>query len=338
MKKSKLTVVCISFLVILGGIFYYLFLTSLSSQKNPVYVNIYPNDNIDSIYNKIEREAKPSQMLGFKLISLVSNLKSHIHTGQYALKSGQGSLRILRNIRSGLQTPVKLTIPSVRTTEDLAGELSKKLMIDSTTFMNIFNSSEECAKYGCDTATIISIFIPNTYEIYWNIPIDKFMKRMKKESDSFWTPNHIALAKAAGITPVQVLTLASIIDEETANNGEKNDIAGMYLNRFHAGMPLQADPTIKFALKQFTLKRIYTNLTFVKSPYNTYHNIGFPPGPIRIPSMAGINAVLHYTHHNYMYMCAKEDFSGTHNFARTYAEHMVNARKYSKALNAHGIQ
>ena len=134
------------------------------------------------------------------------------------------------------------------------------------------------------------------------------------------------------------MTLASIVDEETANNDEKPHIAGMYINRLHAGMPLQADPTVKFAVRQFGLKRIYTHHTRTNNPYNTYLNIGLPPGPIRTPSIEGIEAVLHYTHHDYLYMCAKEDFSGTHNFARTYEEHLKNSHKYSQALNDKGIQ
>jgi UPF0755 protein len=161
---------------------------------------------------------------------------------------------------------------------------------------------------------------------------------MKKESDTFWTEQRLSKAEKTGMTPQEVITLASIIDEETANNGEKPMIAGMYLNRLKSGMPLQADPTVKFALRQFGLKRIYNNLLNTDSPYNTYRNVGLPPGPIRVASVAGIDAVLNYVKHEYMYMCAKEDFSGTHNFARTYSEHLQNARKYSNALNERGIR
>ena len=182
------------------------------------------------------------------------------------------------------------------------------------------------------------MFIPNTYEIYWNIPVTKLLSRMKKESDSFWTSDRQAKAKAIGLTPQQVITLASIIDEETAVNAEKPMIAGMYINRLKTGMPLQADPTIKFALGQFGLHRIYYDLLSVASPYNTYRNIGLPPGPIRIPTTVGVDAVLNAVSHDFLYMCAKEDFSGTHNFAKTYSEHLQNARKYSAALNARGIR
>ena len=168
--------------------------------------------------------------------------------------------------------------------------------------------------------------------------IDNLMERMVKEHNAFWTAERKQKADAMGMSLVEVATLASIIDEETANNGEKPMIAGMYLNRLKTNMPLQADPTIKFALKDFALRRIYHKQLKVESPYNTYVNTGLPPGPIKVASVAGIDAVLNHVEHNYLYMCAKEDFSGTHNFARTYTEHLANAARYTKALNERGIK
>ena len=240
---------------------------------------------------------------------------------------------------------MNLTVPSVRTIDKLSAELSKKLMLDSLEIRKALTDEATCEKYGYDTATIACMFIPNTYDIYWNVSVSKLLDRMKKESDKFWNFERTQKAKAMKLTQVEVITLASIVDEETANNAEKPMIAGMYYNRlmlrnaeYPEGMPLQADPTIKFAWKQFGLKRIYNNLLSIKSPYNTYKNPGLPPGPIRIPSVAGIDAVLNHVKHEYIYMCAKEDFSGTHNFARTYQEHLQNAAKYSKALNERGIK
>ena len=182
------------------------------------------------------------------------------------------------------------------------------------------------------------MFVPNTYDVYWNVSIDALLTRMSNEHDRFWQGDRQTKPHNMGLTPNEVCTLASIIDEETANTTEKPMIAGMYLNRLKADMPLQADPTIKFALKQFELKRIYNKLLSVDSPYNTYRNEGLPPGPIKIASIRGIDAVLNHVQHDYLYMCAKEDFSGTHNFARTYQEHLQNAAKYSKALNEQGIK
>ena len=211
-------------------------------------------------------------------------------------------------------------------------------MMDSAVVAQHFADSTFCRQYGYDTATIACLFIPNTYEVYWNTSLEDFMKRMQKENTTFWNEERLRRAEAAGLTPNEVVTLASIVDEATANNAEKPMVAGMYINRLRTGMPLQADPTVKFALRDFSLRRIYHNHLNVESPYNTYRNIGLPPGPIRIPSIVGIDAVLNHVKHDYLYMCAKEDFSGTHNFARTYREHLANAAKYSKALNQRGIK
>ena len=191
---------------------------------------------------------------------------------------------------------------------------------------------------GYDTCTIAAMFVPNTYDVYWNMSIDDLLERMQKEHDRFWQGDREAKAARIQLTPNEVATIASIIDEETANNAEKPMIAGMYLNRLKAGMPLQADPTIKFALKDFELKRIYHKLLDIDSPYNTYRYEGLPPGPIKIASIKGIDAVLNHVEHEYLYMCAKEDFSGSHNFAQNYQEHLKNAAKYAKALNERGIK
>jgi len=185
---------------------------------------------------------------------------------------------------------------------------------------------------------VAALFVPNTYDVYWNMSVEGLMQRMVKEHEHFWQGDREAKAATLQLTPVEVCTLASIIDEETANNQEKPMIAGMYLNRLKSDMPLQADPTIKFALKQFALKRIWQKLLQTDSPYNTYKNTGLPPGPIKIASIRGIDAVLNAVSHDYLYMCAKEDFSGTHNFARTYQEHLQNAARYTKALNERGIK
>ena len=332
-------------LVVIIGIAYLYCFSSFSKSSSTQFVYIDTDDNIDSVYNKVSPFANNIPMQAFRTLTRHSGYATHIRTGRYAIKPGEGALKTWRHLKNGLQEPVNLTIPSVRTTDKLAAELGKRLMLDSATISNALRDEATCEKYGYDTATIACMFIPNTYDMYWNISLDKFMKKMKKESDKFWNFERTQKAKAMNLTPNQVITLASIVDEETANNAEKPMIAGMYYNRlvfrdseYPNGMPLQADPTIKFAWKRFELKRIYNNLLSIHSPYNTYKNTGLPPGPIRIPSVAGIDAVLNHVHHNYLYMCAKEDFSGTHNFARTYQEHLQNAAKYSKALNERGIK
>lgn len=332
-------------LVVIIGIAYLYCFSSFSKSKETQYVYIDTDDNIDSVYNKVSPFANSIPLQAFRTLTRHSSYASHIRTGRYAIKPGEGALKTWRHLKNGLQEPVNLTIPSVRTMDKLAAELSKRLMLDSAAISKALTDEATCEKYGYDTATIACMFIPNTYDMYWNVSMDKLLDRMKKESGKFWNFERTQKAKSMNLTPNQVITLASIVDEETANNAEKPMIAGMYYNRlvfrdaeYPNGMPLQADPTIKFAWKRFELKRIYNNLLYINSPYNTYKNTGLPPGPIRIPSVAGIDAVLNHVHHNYLYMCAKEDFSGTHNFARTYQEHLQNAAKYSAALNKRGIK
>ncbi len=327
------------------GVVYYYFFTSFSSSDKTEYVYIDANDNVDSVYMKLEPFSRHSSFHAFKTLVRHSSYAEHIRTGRYAIKNGQGAFTVFRHIKNGLQEPVNITIPSVRTLGDLSAAIGKKLMIDEEDLYDSLSSESFCKKYGYDTTTIACIFIPNTYDMYWNSDIAKFMDRMQKENKKFWNSERTEKAKKMNFTPEMVITLASIVDEETANNAEKPMVAGMYYNRlvfrdaeYPNGMPLQADPTIKYAWKRFDLKRIYNNLLHIDSPYNTYKNTGLPPGPIRIPSVAGIDAVLNHVSHNYLYMCAKEDFSGTHNFARTYDEHLKNAAKYSKALNERGIK
>lgn len=315
---------------------FYLF-GSISKSDNTEYLYIDNDDNIDSVSIKMKDIAESYGVRSMRILARHSNYDEKIRPGRYALEPGMGALTFFRHLRNGHQAPVSLTTPNVRTKERLAEELGKKLMMDSNELLDALNDSVKCASYGYTPSTIISIFIPNTYEVYWNISVDKLLERMKTESEHFWNNDRKTKAKNLNLSPVEVITLASIIDEETANNGEKPMIAGMYYNRLMKGMPLQADPTIKFALQDFDLKRIYTKLLNVSSPYNTYKNIGLPPGPIRVASIAGIDAVLNMVEHDYLYMCAKEDFSGTHNFAETYSEHLKNAAKYSKALDERGI-
>lgn len=343
-KKKWLIPIAACLVVIVGVVYYYLF-SSLSAKHETQYLYIDNDDTIDSVNTKLASMANSHAMAAFKILARHSNYADNLRTGRYAISPGTGALAIFRHLKNGLQTPVNLTVPSVRTLDKLSAELSKRLMADSAAIYKALTDEATCQQLGFDTTTIACLFIPNTYDIYWNTSVDKLLARMKKEYDAFWNDWRRQRARELRLTPVQVTTLASIVDEETANDEEKPMVAGMYYNRlmlrnaeYPDGMPLQADPTIKFAWKQFQLHRIYNKLLTIDSPYNTYRNTGLPPGPIRIPSIAGIDAVLNRTKHDYLYMCAKEDFSGTHNFARTYSEHLVNAKAYSKALNERGIK
>lgn len=324
-------------MVIIAALVYYYFFGSMLLKPTTQYIYIDNDDTVDSVCNKLAEISKPSSMTGFRTLVRHTSYSEDIHTGRYEITKSNGPVAVFHKLKSGLQAPVSLTVPSVRTLDKLADAVSKKMMFSSKELLDPITDISVCRKYGYTPETISCMFIPNTYDLYWNMPIGKFLDKMNSESKKFWSFERKNKAKAMGLSPVEVITLASIVDEETANDGEKPMIAGMYYNRLKADMPLQADPTIKYALKQFDLKRIYHNMLSTNSPYNTYRNTGLPPGPIRIPTVKGIDAVLNYVHHDYLYMCAKEDFSGTHNFARTYDEHQKNAAKYSKALNERGI-
>lgn len=336
-KNYYLMVIAVCLAGLIGTLVYY-FVGSFSQSDKTEYVYIDDNDDMDSLSEKFESFASGRAILTFKVLARHSGYADHLRTGRYAIQPGENTVTVFRHLKNGFQEPVMLTIPESRTMDRLAVSLSKKLMLDSTMVAILLRDPSYCAKQGYDTATIACLFVPNTYEVYWNTSLDNLLARMKKEHDHFWNADRLAKAQAIGLTPNEVCTLASIIDEETANNAEKPMIAGMYLNRLKTGMPLQADPTIKFALKDFALKRIYHNMLTIDSPYNTYQNTGLPPGPIKIASVKGIDAVLNRVDHNYLYMCAKEDFSGTHNFAATYQEHLRNATKYARALNERGIK
>lgn len=336
-KNYYLMVIAVCLAGLIGTLVYY-FVGSFSQSDKTEYVYIDDNDDMDSLSEKFESFASGRAILTFKVLARHSGYADHLRTGRYAIQPGENTVTVFRHLKNGFQEPVMLTIPESRTMDRLAVSLSKKLMLDSTVVAILLRDPSYCAKQGYDTATIACLFVPNTYEVYWNTSLDNLMARMKKEHDHFWNADRLAKAQAIGLTPNEVCTLASIIDEETTNNAEKPMIAGMYLNRLKTDMPLQADPTIKFALQDFALKRIYHNMLTIDSPYNTYQNTGLPPGPIKIASVKGIDAVLNRVDHNYLYMCAKEDFSGTHNFAATYQEHLRNANKYARALNERGIK
>ena len=317
--------------------YYYLF-TPFSAQTEKAYLYIDNDDTADSVYAKLAPLSSETSLTGLRTLARHYDYADNIRTGRYAIQPDMNTVDVFRTIKNGHQEPLMLTIPECRTMRQMAARLATKLMIDSTHIAAALVDPMFCERLGYDTCTIACAFVPNTYEVYWNTSVDRLMERMAAEHDKFWTSQRKQKAARLGLSPNEVSTLASIIDEETANNAEKPMIAGMYLNRLKTGMPLQADPTVKFALNDFALRRIYHTHLEVNSPYNTYKHTGLPPGPIKVASIQGIDAVLDRVEHNYLYMCAKEDFSGTHNFAATYKEHLRNAERYAKALNQRGIK
>ena len=339
-KNKKILVGCLLAAILLGiaGIahIYYYFFAQPFQITDTTYIYIDRDDDVDSVYHKIIEVGNPKQMHGFE--SLVRHQGYNVKTGRYAIKPTDNMRYLHRRLSMGYQTPIKLTVGSVRTLDRIARNTARQLMVDSCEIANILNDTAYISKLGFTPETLPALFIPNTYEVYWNMSAEDFMQRMLKEHKAFWNEKRLKQAEAIGLTPIEVATLASIVEEETANQAEKPMVAGLYINRLKKGMLLQADPTVKFSLQEFGLKRILFKHLEVNSPYNTYKYAGLPPGPIRIPSYQGLESVLNYTKHNYIYMCAKEDFSGTHNFAVTSAQHAANARKYQQALNRRGIR
>ena len=326
----------LSILFVAGAtVYYYLFSKAFAIEKT-TYIYIDRDDTPDSVSQKIIKEASPVSMTGYKWLSRYYKYDK-VHTGRYEIHPSDNMFQTFRRLSRGFQKPINISFNNVRTRSQLAKRLGQQLMIDSAEIADRLFDPLFCKSMGYEEETIVCLFIPNTYEVYWDMSVDNLFSRMKKEHHAFWTEKRLEKAKTIGLTPEEVTTLASIVEEETNNNGEKPTIAGLYMNRLHKGMPLQADPTIKFALQDFALQRIYNYHLETESPYNTYKYSGLPPGPIRIPSIKGIDSVLNYTKHNYIYMCAKEDFSGTHNFASTFAEHQINAKKYWQALNKRKI-
>ena len=271
-----------------------------------------------------------------------SNGLDSVRAGNYTLKSGASYRTALTDFRYGRQTPVRLTFNNIRTMDRLAGVVSKYIEADSLTILKTLQDADIIRETGLTKATFPSLFIPNTYEVYWTMTPEEFVERMKKEHDRFWNDERLAQAKKLGYTPEQVATIASIVIEETKFKGEMTQVAGVYVNRLRAGMPLQADPTVKFALGDPSIRRVLLEHLEYDSPYNTYKYAGLPPGPICVPSITALDATLAYSEadkkHDYYYFCAKADFSGKHAFARTLPEHSRNAGAYAAELNRRGIR
>lgn len=325
---------------IVGGIsyIYYIVKMTRTDMKESAYIHITPDDNSTTIIDKLSEIEGIGSTKGFELLAKHNNFDSRKRSGRFAINNGENMHTIYRRIVSNEQTPVKLVVPATRTLEQMVGAISRQLMLDSLELIEFTKTPIYYESIGYKSETLPSLFIPNTYEVYWNIKPETLITRLMNERRRFWNEERSNKAKKLNLTPEEVATLASIIDEETNNDEEKPVVAGMYINRLKRGMPLQADPTVKYAIGDPTRQRILKKDLATDSPYNTYRYKGLPPGPIRIPTIQAIESVLNYTKHNYLYMCAKEDFSGKHNFARTLTEHNANARRYQAALNKLNIK
>lgn len=321
----------------LAGYIYSVVNTGFDTQKT-TYIYVDQSRDYGKVIRQIKDSAKVQDLANFKMLASYRDYPKNIKTGRYAIQPTDNIWEVVNKLHRGLQTPTKVTFNNIRLKADLVERISEQLMFTDAELMVALNDSVRCASYGFNTETIIAMFIPNTYEFYWDVTVDAFLARMKKEYDSFWTAERLEKAKQINLTPIEVASLAAIVEEECTVEEEYPIVAGLYLNRLKIGQPLQADPTVKYAVGDFSLQRVLDIHLKVESPYNTYKHRGLTPSPIRIPSIKGINAVLNPAKHNYYYMCAKEDLtSGRHNFANSLAEHNRNAQRYRQELNRRKI-
>lgn len=295
------------------------------------------DDTFDSLRNKLYDRAIVDEIISFSFVSKALGYQDNVKPGLYLMEPDMTNMEAIRRLRAGDQIPVDITFNNVRFKEDLVEKITADTGIDGAEFLNLLNDNEYLSTLGFNKETIMAMFIPNTYEVYWTISAKGLFDRMKKEFDKFWNTDRRAKAETLGLSPVEVSTLAAIVQDEMFVVSESPTIAGLYINRIKKNMLLQADPTVKFALGDFTIQRVLIADTRIDSPYNTYKYRGLPPGPINLPTIASLDAVLNYEKHDYIYMCAKEDFSGYHRFAKDLTQHNKNARLLHKALNERKI-
>lgn len=276
----------------------------------------------------------------FNQVAKKLNYDKAVKAGRYEIADGMSILSLVRMLRSGNQSPVKLVITKLRTKEDLAAKIAGNFECDSLSVISFLNNADSLGKYKLDTNTVMTAVIPNTYNILWNTPVSRIFKKLYTEQQKFWTEEREKKAAALNMTPAQVYTMASIVEEETNKDEDKGKVASVYINRIETGQRLEADPTIKFALRSFGLKRIWDShkKAAAGSPYNTYYNAGLPPGPICTPSSKTIDAVLNAPQTNYLFFVARPDWSGLSNFTHSYEEHKINARNYQRFLDSVNIK
>ena len=278
-----------------------------------------------------------SELVSFSFLSKLMGYQEAVKPGLYLLKKGMNNMQVVRMLRAGEQTPVNVTFSNARLLPDLAEKITSNLEMTPGAFLKLLDNDSLLKSNGFDSLTVIGMFIPNTYQMYWNTKPERLFEKMKVEYDKFWDNEKVSKAKEMGLTPKEVSALASIVQEETQMADEQPVVAGLYYNRLRRNQPLMADPTLKYAAQDFEIRRVLNFHKEIDSPYNTYKHLGLPPGPINMPSISSLEAVLNYQKHNYLYMCAKEDFSGYHNFATNLPDHNRNAEKFHRAMNKAGI-
>ncbi len=341
-KRSVLGLVILSIIVILvisSLTAAYLFWRTVfrpnvrTTDGNIAYVCIPTGSDFDRVKSIFYERHLISHPRSFEWVAKWKKYDGRVRPGRYRILPGMSNNQLVNELRSGRQSPVRLVFNSILTKQDLAEKVSQQIEADSVTLLGMLNDPALLNKYGLRPATAFVLFIPNTYEFFWNTSPVQFFDRMSREQKKFWNPERRQKCRDQGLTITQAVTLASIVERETSRDAEKPLIAGVYLNRLKKNWPLQADPTLIFALNDYTIHRVLDKHKEVNSPYNTYLHTGLPPGPICLPSIASIDAVLNPQGSGYLYFCAKDDLSGFHVFETTLAEHARNAKKYQEALS-----
>jgi UPF0755 protein len=339
MKRIKsLLIIIVSSLILLSVIGIYVYKSPALNISKEQFVYIDSTDNIQTISKKLESNYGLKFPFIFEAISDKINLNRWVKKGRYTLTPSMNLVELAKIFREGKMKTVNLVIRPLISLEKFAALCGEKLEGDSIDYYKILSDTAFCKSIGFSKETMYALILPDTYNVYWHSSAEELLSKLAEEYLQYWIIERKVKAEAIGLSPIEVSILASIVSKETNKNDEMPMVAGMYLNRLRIGMPLQADPTIKFALNQPGLKRVLKVHLSVQSPYNTYLNKGLPPGPICVPSKQSIDAVLNASSHNYLYMCAKEDFSGYHNFAKEYNLHLRNAKRYQEALNNRGIK
>jgi UPF0755 protein len=339
-RNTIFKVLAIAFLLIVIVVFVKFFTSNTNFDKDEIYVQVPTGSTYTDVVKIISPYIK--NMNDFEVIAKLRSFPNNVKSGRFLFKKGMSAFQLVGAIRRNI--PVKLAFNNQERLENLCERVSSQIEPDTTTLLATFRDTLFLKENDFTKDNVFAMFLPNTYEVYWNISAEKFRSKMLDEYKRFWTKERIAKADALNLTPVQVITLASIVHKETVKKSERPTVAGVYLNRLNIGMALQADPTVIYALKlrdkNFVqiIKRVLYNDLFINSPFNTYQNIGLPPGPIAMPDVDAIDAVLNAEKHGYIYFCASVEKFGYHEFASTITQHNVNAKKYADWLNAQGTK
>jgi UPF0755 protein len=338
MNKRNILILSVVVITILMSSFTFYFYQVIYApnflvEKESQYLFIPTGASFEDVQKIVFDQHFVNDPVAFGMLSKFMKYNELVKSGRYLINTNSSNIDVIRKLRAGDQYPIMITFSNARLFSDVAARLTARIELDSVSFLALLESESVAQKYGFDAETFRCMFIPNTYEVFWDITGDELVERMNWEYERFWTDERKEKASQIGLSPVEVTILASIVQAEVSHNDEAPVVAGLYLNRLKKNMYLQADPTLIYGIGDFTIRRVLNIHKSVDSPYNTYRYLGLPPGPINFPSVRSIDAVLDHDRHQYIYMCAREDFSGYHNFSTNLRQHNSNARKYQQALN-----